>query len=914
MSVNVADLVATLRADVGNFVSGFKSADAAQAALAKTGGVLDTVLARVGFQGVAVGRILTSLNSPLVASGAAFTAVAAAVGLSLEKYRQMGIEARRLSAVSGLTVTDADDLADKFALLGLNAGALDVALLRLSADIDNGGAQLEKLGINIRNTSGALKEPGNLLLEVREKIAGITDAATQNAAGMQLFGRGFKELSPAFRATAEEWERLGERANALQPPWTDEDQRAAMEMNRRVNELKLSVEGLYMVISRSAGPMVVGAGAAVAGVVSDKLSQLQALAQHSEGPGEAIIAMLTDLAADVVLGGTTDRRVARSTSRLYTPAENAKAQDRRLNAARVNAPTDPESAMVRAQEDLVRAEAAIANGAGRSAAGVGKLSVQRLELGAMGSFDAKKQQIDRETELVERATALQTITEAEAADKRLALIAREREAVEELFAERLRILRASSDYEINAELTMQNAKATALAQATAQEESARTARLRAVREEELEAGQRAARLIQAEHGIAEVAEQVHQQRLRNLGQGAAADRATTEAQIANARRAAESELRNLDLELKQKAKTVELEKWAADQRQTIRETEARKVELALQQEVARRRQVFQESYEMVRDGAFERGQLLDDVVAATYQAEGRMYDAARASAAAQTNAAGNEYAKRLDDLNKMLREGQRTAESVEQARVQAAAKASAEIIRAQMGLYGAQRQAIAAGAGVGGAPSALEGLAKIQKVRDEITTMQQSLRVAGDTGELTYREVVQAGEEFTERTIARLEAMTPAFANVPSVVDRKVRELVGQLRQRGGLQGVADTSPMGEFRSQLDALRGTGSAVAKIGEAAGLAADGGMARFEDRLTAVAAKAGALTGVLQGLEGALKSGTGAVKAADVPAASKAAVPAATQYQTPTGVGYKLADTVPLFPDFIPSDSPEAVQDF
>ncbi len=860
MAVNVADLVATLRADVGNFVSGFKAAEAAQAGLAKAGGALDSALARVGVQGVSLGRILTSLNSPTALAGASFAALAAGVGLSLEKYRQMGIEARRLSAVSGLTVTDADDLADKFTLLGLNVGTLDVALLRLSADIDNGGAQLEKLGISIRSASGALKEPGALLLEVRDKISAMTDAAAQNATGMQLFGRGFKELSPAFRATSEEWERLGERANALQPPWSQADQDAAMEMNRRVQELKLSAEGLFMVVSRATYPALVSAGRYVADVAGSIAAQVEALGRNSRNPLEALLAGAAG--GRDILGGAAFEL---SGSRIYTEAEIAAVRQRREGAATMrSAATSPESAMERAQEDLARAEVAIANGASRNAVGVGKLSVQRLELGTAGAFDAKRQQLARETELVQRAASLQTTTEAAAADARLGIIARERAAVEEMFDERLRILRASSDYEINAELTLQNARAQALAQTTAQEESARTQRLQALREEQLAATERGDRLTQAAEAVRGIEEQVHEQRLRNLNRGTDAERAATAAKIAGAERGAAAELRALDQELSRMVRTVEVEQWAADQRVKIREKLAQQTALAEQQDRAKRKQVAEDSAELTRDAAVDRQRAIDDTVVATYQAEGKMYDAARASAAAQTRVVQSEYAKRTQELDKMLREGSRTAEAVEQARVHAAAKASAEIVRAQMGLYGAQKQAVAAGAGVSGAPGALKGLSEINRIREEAATMQQALRAASDSGGLMYREVNEAGREFTENLIGRLEAMTPAFTRVPSVVERQVRELVTQMRRGGGFENIVNTGPMGEFRTQLDSLRGAGNQVLRVGDAAGKA-DSALASFGVRMATLAEQAAVLTASLRGLEGAMSLSGGDAKA-------------------------------------------------
>lgn len=911
MAVNVADLVATLRADVSNFVAGFKAADAAQATLAKTGGALDSALARLGVTGVSVGRILSSLASPTAAVGAAFTAMAGAVALSLEQYRQMGLEARRLAAVSGLSASAADDLADKFTLLGINSGALDVALIRLSADIDAGGGKLEQLGISIRDAAGAMKEPGAILLEVRERIAGITDAATQNATAMQLFGRGFRELAPAFRLTADEWERLGQRANELQPPWTKEDQDAALDMNRRIQELKLSFEALFMTISRAVYPKLIDAGKYLSDVGNQLTKQLGALSGASRGPldwlfGLAGIAQgkFLEFSDAQVLGGMS--------------ADELRAR-REAAAAKSRAPVlTADNAMEFARRELERAEAAIARGGSRMAVGVGKVTGQRLELGAAGAFEETRRQVAAETALVSEAVAKRTVTETEAADRRLKLLAREREAVEAMFEERLRALRASTDYEINAELQLQNARAQALNQMEAQEEAARVARIAAAEQEHREAEDRATRRINLERTVAEVEDQIHEQRLRNLGRGAEADRAATGSKLRGVRRRADEELRQLDLDLDRMVRTVEVERWAEGQRRGIREKARRDADLTHEQERAQQKRLAEDSAEMIREVAAERRRMLDDAVAATFQAEGKSYDAARASATATTRAIAAEYAKRAADLDKMLRENQRSAEAVESARAAAAIRAAVGGAQAQVALHGAQRQAISAGAGVAGAPDALKGLEAIQRIRQDAVTMQQALRAALDSGEILYSEFRQAGEQFTESLLQRLSALTPAFTDVPNAVRRHARALEDQLRRRGGFENAASGGPMAAFRDQLAALD---AQIQRVGSAAA-SVDGPLAGMQERFKALVGHAGELAGALAGLEGAMVGGRAAVAeggAAAGATAAAATAAAATAAAAPAAAGGSsvaqiLAYRDPLIDTLTPENAGRLLEQF
>src|SRR5512143_4076706 len=117
-------------------------------------------------------------------------------------------EMRSLSAVTGETIEDAETMRNTFQLAGLSTEKLGFAMFRLSMNIEQGGKELQHMGVELKTASGAALSTGEVFENVRNKIAGMENATARAAEAAKIFGaRQARELLPILSMSAEAYER-----------------------------------------------------------------------------------------------------------------------------------------------------------------------------------------------------------------------------------------------------------------------------------------------------------------------------------------------------------------------------------------------------------------------------------------------------------------------------------------------------------------------------------------------------------------------------------------------------------------------------------------------------------------------------------------------------------------------------------
>lgn len=79
---------------------------------------------------------------------------------------------------------------------GLSIEAFGSSMRFLVQATRNGGEAFDKLGINIRKSTGEIKSQEDLLFETLNKLADMPDSVERTTIGMQLLGRNFQQLTP----------------------------------------------------------------------------------------------------------------------------------------------------------------------------------------------------------------------------------------------------------------------------------------------------------------------------------------------------------------------------------------------------------------------------------------------------------------------------------------------------------------------------------------------------------------------------------------------------------------------------------------------------------------------------------------------------------------------------------------------
>jgi len=200
------------------------------------------VMSQAGVNTGVLGQAVGALSSPFGVAAAGAVAFGLAIkgvtDFMLQNYEQL----RKLTAVSGLGAEEADRLADAFELLGVNTEGLHGALFKMSAEIDSGGQAIRRLGVDLRDSEGALKVEGQLFLELRDEISKLGTASERNAALMDIFGRSARDMATIFAMSEEKFREWLETAGKMGPS-AEESMRVTEAYRAEVAKLTKSWQG-----------------------------------------------------------------------------------------------------------------------------------------------------------------------------------------------------------------------------------------------------------------------------------------------------------------------------------------------------------------------------------------------------------------------------------------------------------------------------------------------------------------------------------------------------------------------------------------------------------------------------------------------------------------------------------------------
>jgi len=149
---------------------------------------------------------------------AGFTAVIAGGG-ALKKFisdaNEWNSEAGKMSKLLGITTEKASVLNVALNHLGLGSDVFITASEKISKQVQSNAQAFDVLGVKTRDASGAYKPVTELMGEVNQKLIEIKNPIEQNIAGQQVYGRGWSEIRGILRLTSDEMANADKRARQL---------------------------------------------------------------------------------------------------------------------------------------------------------------------------------------------------------------------------------------------------------------------------------------------------------------------------------------------------------------------------------------------------------------------------------------------------------------------------------------------------------------------------------------------------------------------------------------------------------------------------------------------------------------------------------------------------------------------------
>lgn len=195
--------------------------------------------------GSAMSQIERSAGMAMKALGALGVGLSAAAFAGWIKGAIDAIDkTEELSQKVGVAVKDLAGLQLAFRMGGVEAGALQIALQKLSTGLTEGNAGLKAMGISSKNADGSLRSTREVLALVADEFASYQDGAQKTALAIEVFGKAGADLLPMLNGGSKSLAEFDEMARKLGITLDQETAEKAAQFNDTLDLMKVGFEGL----------------------------------------------------------------------------------------------------------------------------------------------------------------------------------------------------------------------------------------------------------------------------------------------------------------------------------------------------------------------------------------------------------------------------------------------------------------------------------------------------------------------------------------------------------------------------------------------------------------------------------------------------------------------------------------------
>ena len=192
-------------------------------------------LEHVSNAGGVIGKVLGAVGASL--SVAAFTGwVKGAIDAT--------DAASDLSQKTGIAIGDLAGMELAFKKGGMEAGALESTMSKLSKQIVDGNDAFDKLGVKTKDANGQLKGNKDMLYELADQFANMEDGVQKTALAQEIFGKSGAAMIPMLNEGSEGLREMDEMARKLGLSLSEEAVEQAGNFNDTLDLLALGGQGV----------------------------------------------------------------------------------------------------------------------------------------------------------------------------------------------------------------------------------------------------------------------------------------------------------------------------------------------------------------------------------------------------------------------------------------------------------------------------------------------------------------------------------------------------------------------------------------------------------------------------------------------------------------------------------------------
>lgn len=209
----------------------------------------------------------------------------------LGSFSSVAGETRSLQRVLGGTAEDMSRLRFTSEELGVSTESMTKSMVIAYGHFLKNDDAAKRMGISVRDASGQMKPSVQVLGEIGDRLARVSNAQERATLTRQLFGRAGLDLLPILSQGSEGMKKFADESDKLGLTLSQKDLNSSRQMTLAVKEMKASFEGLWVSVGREVVPVMK--------VLADGVSEGVAWFREMWSSGSALSQVLHVIAAGV---------------------------------------------------------------------------------------------------------------------------------------------------------------------------------------------------------------------------------------------------------------------------------------------------------------------------------------------------------------------------------------------------------------------------------------------------------------------------------------------------------------------------------------------------------------------------------------------------------------------------------------
>ena len=257
--------------------------------------------------GKGVGNVLAGVGKAIAAVGAASVGAVAGLTAMVTKSADAAGELVDLSAQTGLTITQLQELDYVGTLLGLDVETITKSMGKFTNVIEGAKSgvgpmaeDMATLGVSVMDSNGALRDSNDVYFEALNALGQLENETQKEIIAQNLFGKSYQELIPLINTSAEEMDALKKEAHTMGAVMEEDAVRGLESFGDEIDSLKMGAKGMMGTISAELLPTFQG----MTGMAKGWMGQLAGILSGSGGDmskvgpelGKLLGTIFTDLA------------------------------------------------------------------------------------------------------------------------------------------------------------------------------------------------------------------------------------------------------------------------------------------------------------------------------------------------------------------------------------------------------------------------------------------------------------------------------------------------------------------------------------------------------------------------------------------------------------------------------------------